>query len=90
MRAELYYVLAQNYWGRGYMTEAVEAVLGFGFGVMHLNRIDGVCWVENTASARVLEKVGMQFEGILRQFIFVKGAFRDLRWYSILHNEYLH
>ncbi len=89
-RAEVYYALAQTYWGHGYMPEAVDAVLNFGFAAMQLNRIDGVCWVQNTASARVLEKVGMHFEGILRQFIFVKGAFRDLRWYSILHHEYLH
>jgi ribosomal-protein-alanine N-acetyltransferase len=88
-RAEIYYALSRAYWGRGYMTEAVRAVLDFGFNKLMLNRIDGACWAGNIASARVLEKVGMQFEGVWRQFIFVKGAFRDIRWYSILREEYL-
>ncbi len=87
-RSQVYYALARPYWGQGYMPEAVRAVLTFGFETMQLNRIDGTCWVENAASARVLEKVGMHVEGILRQFVFVKGAFRDIRWYSLLRDEY--
>jgi len=87
-RSEVYYALSRNYWGQGYMPEAVRSVMGFGFHTMQLNRIDGTCWVENTASARVLEKVGMRFEGTLRQFVYVKGAFRDIRWYSILRDDY--
>jgi ribosomal-protein-alanine N-acetyltransferase len=87
-RAEVYYALSRAYWKHGYMTEAVRAVLKYGFNEIGLNRIDGACWAENTDSAHVLEKVGMQYEGVWRQFIFVKGAFRDIRWYSILRQEY--
>ena len=89
VRAEIFYALSRTYWNYGYMTEAARAVLDFGFNTQNLNRIDGACWAGNTASARVLEKNGMRYEGVWRQFIFVKGAFRDIRWYSILRNEYL-
>ena len=88
VRAEIYYALSRAYWNCGYVTEAAEAVLDFGFNALNLNRIDGACWAGNTASARVLEKIGMRYEGIWRQFIFVKGAFRDICWYSILRDEY--
>jgi ribosomal-protein-alanine N-acetyltransferase len=83
-RAEIGYVLARDYWGNGYMTEAVRATIAFGFHVMMLNRIEALCMKENLASARVMEKSGMQFEGILREYAFVKGAYLDLKLYAIL------
>jgi ribosomal-protein-alanine N-acetyltransferase len=46
------------------------------------------CEVNNIASARVMEKVGMQLEGILRQHLFVKGRYWDLKIYSILREEF--
>jgi ribosomal-protein-alanine N-acetyltransferase len=62
-RAELGYVLSRDHWGRGLMPEAVRAVIRFGFGCIELNRIQARCIAENTASARVMEKAGMTYEG---------------------------
>ena len=70
------------------MSEAVNAVIEFGFREMLLNRIMARCEVNNIASARVMEKVGMQLEGILRQQLFVKGRYWDLKIYSILREEF--
>jgi ribosomal-protein-alanine N-acetyltransferase len=79
---------SRRYWGEGYMSEAVNAVIEFGFREMLLNRIMARCEVNNIASARVMEKVGMQLEGILRQHLFVKGRYWDLKIYSILREEF--
>jgi len=87
-RAEIGYALSRRYWGEGYMSEAVNAIIEFGFREMLLNRIIGRCEVNNIASARVMEKVGMQLEGILRQQLFVKGRYWDLKIYSILREEF--
>jgi ribosomal-protein-alanine N-acetyltransferase len=87
-RAEIGYALGRKYWNMGYMTEAVDEVLRFGFQRMELNRIEARCEVENIASARVMEKCGMSFEGVLRQHMLVRGSFRDLKMYSILRGEW--
>ena len=87
-RAEIGYVLHKDYWGRGLMPEAVRAMIGFGFRKMGLNRIEARCIAKNTASARVMEKAGMTYEGTLREREFVKGAYRDMKLYSVLRSEY--
>ena len=87
-RAEIGYAIGPKYWGQGYMTEAVGAMLRFGFQRMELNRIEARCEVENIASARVMEKCGMSFEGILRHHMLVRGSFRDLKMYSMLRQEW--
>lgn len=87
-RAEIGYVLARSYWGRGLVTEAVRAMIRFGFERLNLNRIEARCIEENMASARVMEKAGMRYEGTLRQQEFVKGAYRDMKYYAILRSEY--
>ncbi len=87
-RAELGYVLSREHWGRGLMPEAVRAVIRFGFGRMGLNRVQARCIAENVASARVMEKAGMAYEGTLRESEFIKGAYRDMKLYSILRREY--
>lgn len=74
--------------GKGLVTEAVKEVIKHGFEKMNLNRIYARCFVENIGSQKVLEKVGMKFEGILREQLFIKGAFRDMKIYSILRKEY--
>jgi ribosomal-protein-alanine N-acetyltransferase len=86
-RAEVGYALARRLWGRGLMTEAIRRVCDFGFDVMGCNRIEARCLTENIASARVMEKVGMTFEGVIREQMYVKGAYRDLRLYSVLRRE---
>jgi len=67
--ADIGYVLSRSLWGRGYMTEAANAVVEWAINLDFVYRVWAVCDVENKASARVLEKVGMQREGILRRYI---------------------
>jgi ribosomal-protein-alanine N-acetyltransferase len=87
-RAELGYAMNRNYWGKGLMTEAAQRVVDFGFQELGLNRIEAICLPENTASKRVLEKVGMKLEGIKRESTFVRGKFDDLCLYSVLKREW--
>ena len=63
------FVLSQNYWGLGYMTEAVKALIEWCLKQQNIFRVWAFCDVENIASIRVLEKSGMQREGILRRWI---------------------
>ncbi len=87
-RAEVAYALSRKYWGQGLMPEAVQAVIAFGFRTMQLNRVQAICEIENVASARVMEKVGMTFEGRLREYMFFKEHYRNLKMYSILREEW--
>jgi [ribosomal protein S5]-alanine N-acetyltransferase len=65
---ELGYVLARVYWGQGYMTEALKALIAWGLKQKEIYRIWAVCDVDNLASARVMEKVGMAREGVLHRW----------------------
>ncbi len=86
--AEIGYVISKDYWGKGLTSEVAKEIIKFGFEKMNLVRIQARCDVENIGSARVMEKAGMSFEGIIRKGIFVKGMHRDLKMYSILKEEF--
>ena len=85
--AILGYELAREHWNRGIMTEAIRAMAGHVFHTMGMNRIQAAIELGNAASARVLEKVGFREEGILREWGFWKGAFRDVRFFSLLRKD---
>jgi len=68
-RVDLGYGIARRYWGQGYTTEAVAAIMDLAWQQPSVYRVWAVCDIENQASARVLEKVGMQLEGVLRRWI---------------------
>jgi len=87
-RAEIGYALARPFWRMGLMTEAVRAILDFGYCVMDLNRVEARCFTANVASARVMEKCGMKFEALLREQELIKGRFEDLNAYAILRREW--
>ncbi len=87
-RGEVGYVIGRPYWRQGLMTEALCAVLGYCFDVLQLNRVEARCDVENTASWRTMEKVGMKFEGVLRQNIILHGRPRDARMYAVLREDW--
>lgn len=87
-KAELGYALSKDYWNRGYMTEVIRTIISFGFERMKLVRIEASCLTSNLGSARVMEKAGMSYEGLLRQTIFVKGKHEDLKLYSIVMDDY--
>ena len=71
----------------GYATEASEALVRFGFDEMGVNRIQARHMVRNPASGRVMQKLGMEFEGILRGYSFNRGQFEDIAVYSILASD---
>nr|WP_104909899.1 GNAT family protein [Nostoc sp. 'Lobaria pulmonaria (5183) cyanobiont'] len=82
------YCLTQEFWGQGYAPEAVKAVVSFGFQQLDLHRIFANCHPENIASARVMQKIGMQQEGYLREHHWIKGEWRDSWLYAILEHEW--
>ncbi len=67
-RVEIGYILARAYWGRGFMTEVVRAVGDWALAQPEVHRVWAVCDVDNRASARVMEKAGMEREGRLRRW----------------------
>jgi len=87
-RAEVGYAISSRYWNKGIMTETLKRMLRFGFEAMDLNRIEALCKIENAASEKVMQKCGMKYEGTLREQMFVKGAYQDLKLYSILKQEF--
>lgn len=87
--AEIGYVLNPEYHGLGIVTEAVKAVIEFGFSNLALNRIEGRYIAENLASRRVMEKNGMIYEGIRREGMLIKGRYRDIGVCSILKSEFV-
>jgi len=86
--AELGYALQRQHWGQGYITEAASALLAYGFIQLRLHRIFATCDPRNIGSARVLEKIGMQREGHLRQHKLSKGVWRDSLIYAVLEHEW--
>ncbi len=88
-RAELGYWIAHPQWGRGYATEAARAVLEFGFGTLGLERIDATYMTGNPASARVMQKLGMVFEGLHPRLYRRDGVFRDSGRYAVLRDAWL-
>ncbi len=86
--ADLGYELDYHYWGYGYATEASRALLEFGFEQLHLHRIWAYCILENTASAHVLKKIGMRFEGAQVESEWMKGRWWSTQFYAMLASEW--
>jgi len=88
-QAEMGFWIGVEFWGRGYATEAARAVIKYAFGVLKLNRVYAHHMVRNPASGRVLVKIGMQREGVLRQRVRKWGVFEDVVLLAILRDEWL-
>jgi [ribosomal protein S5]-alanine N-acetyltransferase len=86
--AEMGYDLWPDYWGQGLMPEAVQALLRYGFEVMELNRVEATTHTENQRSMRVLEKMGFQREGLLRENYCREGVYNDQVLFSLLRREW--
>lgn len=86
-RAELGYWIGKPYWNQGLATEAARTVVRYGFEELGLNRVYASHLTRNPASGRVMQKVGMIYEGRLRQHILKWGVFEDLELYAILRND---
>ncbi|HEX9941236.1 MAG TPA: GNAT family protein [Thermoanaerobaculia bacterium] len=82
--AELVYDLAPAMWGRGLMRAAVQTVLAWAFDRAGFNRIHAFVMTTNVPSIRLLEAVGFEHEGTLRQFRIARGVARDFHVYALL------
>jgi [ribosomal protein S5]-alanine N-acetyltransferase len=87
-RAELYYWLGVAHWGRGYATEAAQELVRHAFEDLALRRVYADHIARNAASGRVLRKVGMSYEGCLRQDFKKWERFEDLALYGIFAEEW--
>jgi RimJ/RimL family protein N-acetyltransferase len=90
LRAEIGYWLGVPFWNLGYATEAGRAVLRWGFQEFGLHKICASHFPSNPASGRVMQKLGMTYEGTLRQHVRRDGEdFVDLVYYGVLRDEFL-
>jgi ribosomal-protein-alanine N-acetyltransferase len=86
-RVEIGYDLLPEYWGKGYMNEALTKAIEFAFSEMKINRIAAHIYPENIRSINVVEKLGFKREGLLRDYYFSRGKYYDHFMYSLLKNE---
>ncbi len=86
-KGEIAYVLSPFFQQKGYMTEALNQIIEYGFNVMQLNRIEAKCEIDNFASEKVMQKLGMRLEGCCYDYLFRKGNFRSYKLYSILSKK---
>jgi RimJ/RimL family protein N-acetyltransferase len=86
--AEIGYWIGVPFWNRGYATEAAREVVRYGFEECGLHRIFAGYFTRNAPSGRVMEKVGMTYEGTLRQHVYKWGEYLDIAFYGILHDEF--
>ena len=87
-QADIGYEFAPEHWGNGYATEAAQAIVHFGFTTFNLHRIWAWCIAENQGSIHVLEKLGMQQEGHLRENEYFQNRWWDTLIYAILESEW--
>lgn len=87
-RAELGYILDRQQWGRGYMNEALTALLDHAFGPMELHRLEADIDPDNVASAKTLERLGFQREGYMRERWLVGDRASDSALYGLLAHEW--
>lgn len=85
---ELMYAFNRSFWGKGYATEAARSIVNFGFSELKLHRIYATCRPENFASWKVLEKIGMHREGLLRENVWIRSGWQDSYLYAILEHEW--
>ncbi len=86
--AEIGYILLDKYWGRGYASEILKALIDYSFTVLGLHRVFGKCDERNGASAKVMEKCGMRREGLLREHVYLRDHWRNSLVFGILESEY--
>ncbi|MBT8226022.1 MAG: GNAT family N-acetyltransferase [Dactylosporangium sp.] len=85
--AKLGYSVHADHWGQGYATDAVRAMVVFGFRTLGLHRISAAIGPDNAPSVAVVKRLGFQYEGRLRDHVYTNGAWRDSLLYSLLDHE---
>jgi len=79
---ELAYAISEDQWGKGLVAEASQSVMDYCFKEFGLKRIQARCKVENQASAKVMQKIGINFEGTLKSSIFHRERYWDMHYYA--------
>jgi len=82
-QGEIGYIIHPDYWAKGYATEVAKLLVEFGFSTLNLHRIFATCDPRNLGSAKVLGKIGMTYEGRIRQNLLLKDGWRDSLLFSI-------
>jgi [ribosomal protein S5]-alanine N-acetyltransferase len=85
--ATLGYWMGEPYAGKGYMSRAVRAVIGYAFKIQGLHRIEAACLPSNEPSKRLLERVGFQQEGYARAYLNINGQWRDHLLFALLESD---
>jgi RimJ/RimL family protein N-acetyltransferase len=88
-KAQVGYALGREHWGKGYINEALTALLDFAFGELNLHRVEADIDPYNDASIRVVEKLGFQREGYLRESWIIGGEVKDALYFCLLKREWL-
>ncbi len=86
-KARIGYDLQSQYWGKGYMTEALDTIITFGFEKLNITRIEAEVMVGNIGSEKLLSKLNFQKEGILRQWMYWNDQYFDIAMFSLLKVE---
>lgn len=84
---EIAYWVGEDFWGNGYATEAAKAMLEFAFTEKQYHKVFARCFDSNPASGRVIEKIGMRKEGLLREHVMKENRYENLVYYGILKHE---
>ncbi len=87
-KCDISYFIHPDFWNKGFATEAAVEMVKYSFNVLDMNRVGGMCMARNTASAKVMEKLLMKKEGVLRDYFIKDGIKTDAVLYSILRKEY--
>jgi len=90
LHAEIGYDLAADCWGQGFMSEALRAVISGAFTRMKLNRIDAMVYIGNSRSIKLLQKLGFEQEGLLREYFYLNNTFFDHLFFGLLHYDWCH
>ena len=86
--AEIGYVLSKDYWGMGLAVEAAKRVMEFGFETFGLDGFCAKCMEGNDASMKVMQKIGMSFENIYKNGMFIKGSYKTIIVYRVTKEKY--
>ncbi|ADU29115.1 GNAT family N-acetyltransferase [Evansella cellulosilytica] len=87
-QGELAYWIGEKYWGNGYATEACDALLKFAFLEKGYHKVWARYFLSNNASGRVIEKLGLEKEGILKDHVKKDDRYEDLVYCGMIHSQY--
>jgi ribosomal-protein-alanine N-acetyltransferase len=86
-KAQMGYWMAKKFWNKGYITEAAKAMVESGFKELGFNKIYATHFLHNPASGKVMQKIGMKLEAVLKQHLKKDGKYYDIPMYSIFNNQ---